>query len=637
MKILKRTLYFSPIIFTSLLLNACIDNSDNKSITQTPPAAPASAQSPATPDNTPQLKVTSLEIAQTHVLPAKGLDWSLQKVKQSLHLIAQRNALAIIDLGDATPQQPMIEAWFNDSKLGTVTLTDKLPSSEAAGPVYATHRYSGTLPADWLKPGLRLRITANNYRASDFNAPNIGMDAELDMYILPFYLFGANDSNTFPLTQVATPDQKIIDELYAKWPVAKLNMRNHPIKKIDWPYMIIGPRNNDAAYKVINKDQQKDGYAIMGSVLSVLSAIRSANGESATNNQYYGPLLMLGKDGTYANPWGGLGSIGGSVGTGDHLYSGIFIHEQGHAFGMPHALDAYNDGSYPYINGSLLGSAWGYDANHNELLPPYMPSTSSNMQYCLSGERKKDSAGRCIKQDVMQGGHGDQDPSYLFTMFSDFNAGVMQRYFEGVTTIDNTGVHQYEGGKIFVDTASPTGYSRWDSIDQKRIPVTPTTVSNGLYGFNMGLPSQRNVPVQTIIVTYSLAGTPDVSQIYPPLSYQGNLLRQIDPTDPAQRAEIVPNTGKTAWYCHASGCDYTLRVSYSDGSQSHILLQGSGRPWFKPSDPFSTAALDPLQGDSFKTWGVNVAANKSIRKIELLDTPMGWNGVPDNPRVLLSR
>ncbi|MET3130431.1 hypothetical protein AAKU55_000688 [Oxalobacteraceae bacterium GrIS 1.11] len=617
-------------------------------VVPTSPVVPAGTLVPSTvptlPPTAPQLVIATFEAAQTHVLPEAGLNWTLPHATGALHLAAQRDVFLMLDLGAAKPTRPMLEAWFNNIKLGAVALNapDKLPPTEAAGPAYASNRYSNTLPAAWIKPGLMLRVAADNYTASDFKKPEIGLDSDFDMRILPFYLFGANDANTQPFSVTGNPDAATRQELYAKWPVARLNMVNHPAKRIDWPYMIIGPVEATTstvgvpAYRVTNHDQEHGGYEIMGATLGILSAIRDANGESNTNNQYYAPLLMLGADGKYSDPWGGLG--GGSRGTGDYRYGGIFIHEQGHAFGMPHADDGYKNGAYPYIHGSLLGSSWGYDAGRATLLAPVLPKDASTYANCQgTADRIKDAGGHCVKQDPMQGGSGDQAAGYRFTMFSDFNAGLIQRYFEGQTSVDKAGVHQYSGGKIIVDPASSTGYSQWDGIDKKRVEVVPSTTDKGLYGFDMGLPIQRNVAVQTLIITYSLAGTANVSQIYPPLSYVGNLRRQIDPTVAAQRAQIVPNTGPVPWYCHASGCDYTVRVSYADGSVQHILLQGGARNWFSPSGAIPAEALDPLKGKSFMVWGLNVAAGKAISKIDLLDTPMGWNGIGGNPTVLLSK
>lgn len=596
-----------------------------------------STQVPVTPPVLAQLTIANFETAQTHVLPEPGLSWT--QASMTLHLTAQRDTLVMVDLGSAQPTAPMLEAWSNNVKLGALALAapNLLPPTEAAGPAYASGRYSAKLPAAWVKPGLMLRVSAANYQPSAYKTPEIGLDADFDMRILPFYLFGANDSNTQPLSVTGAPDAATYDELYAKWPVARLNMTNHAAKRIDWPTMVIGPveANNAPAYVVSNKDQQHGGYEIMGAVLDILSAIRNANGESGTNNHYYAPLLMLGADGKYADPYGGLG--GGSRGTGDYRFGGIFIHEKGHAFGMPHAEDGYNAGKYPYVRGSLAGSAWGYDAARAVFLAPFLPADASTFAGCQSNAaRIKDSAGRCVKQDPMQGGAGDQAKGFRFAGFSDFNAGVIQRYFEGQTTVKD-GVRQYDGAKILVDPNSSTGYSQWDGIDKKRVELTPKTTDKGLYGFNMGLPVQRNVAVQTIIITYSLGGTSAASQIYAPIAYQGNLLRQVDPSVAGQLAEITPNTGPVPWYCHASGCDYTLRVSYRDGSVQHTLLQGGFRSWFSPTGALPAEAFNPLKSKSFKVWGINVAARTGIAKIELLDTPMGWTGLPSSPAVLLSR
>ena len=586
------------------------------------------------------LPIAQFETAQTHVLPEAGLTWSLSSTTGALHLTAQRNSLVMFDFGSANPIRPVLEAWQGVQKLGTLTLNapQQLPAAEAAGVAYASNRYSATLPAAWVNPGVKLRVLTDNYAPSAYKQPNIGLDAHLDVRILPFYLFGANESNTQTYAVTGSPDAATTQELYAKWPVASLNIQNHPAQHANWPYFIIGPDGSLPAYRVVNKDQQHEGFAIMGAMLKVLGAMRNANGEGATNNQYYAPLLMLGANGLYSDPGGGLGTVGGSTATGDYRYKGNFFHEQGHAFGMPHAGEAYTAGKFPYLNGSLLGSSWGYDSTRNLFLPPFLPSNSANYATCQSNaNRVKDSSGRCIKQDPMQGGSGDQASGDRYTELSDFNAGIIQQYFEGTTSVDSSGTHTYAGGKILLDSVSSTGYSRWDSVNKARVTFTPATTDKGLSGFDNGLPNVRNVPVQTVVLSYSLASTTEASQIYPTLAYQGNLRRQIDPTDPLQTAQITPNTGTFPWYCHASGCDYTVRVSYADGSLQHVLLQGGFRAWFKPFDVPAASAYDPNNGNSFKIWAVNVPASKAIVKVELLDTPMGWNGIGSNPVVLLSR
>ena len=54
--------------------------------------------------------------------------------------------------------------------------------------------------------------------------------------------------------------------------------------------------------------------------------------------------------------------------------------------------------------------------------------------------------------------------------------------------------------------------------------------------------------------------------------------------------------------------------------------------WFSPDiDPTAT---DPLNGNSFRTWAINVPADKTAVKVELLSTPKGYEGLPQNPSVV---
>lgn len=316
------------------------------------------------------------------------------------------------------------------------------------------------------------------------------------------------------------------------------------------------PQRGRAAYLTRSRDDQKDGYATMAAVLSVLSGLRGANGEAEGSHQYYAPLIMLTAAGTYGSPGGGLG--GGDVGTGDRSYSGVFIHEQGHALGMPHQGGAYDSGKYPYVGGSLAGSVWGYDSTRKQFLGTFVPTTASSYRTCAGSSRQMDAQNRCVKQDPMQGGAGDQAQGFRFATFSDYSTAMMQRHLEGVTSVDSNGAHVYSGGAVVHDTTFTGGYRRWDTIDRRWVAFTPKTTDNALYGFNGGFPIQRNVPVHSIVIAYSYVGPAEVSQIYPVLSYTGNLRQYIDPTDATQRASITPNTGPNAWYCHGSGCDYTL-------------------------------------------------------------------------------
>lgn len=591
---------------------------------------------------TATLDIASLELAQTHVLPARGLSWTLSGASESYHAVGGRPALALLRLSAADGRNLRLEGWANGAQIGTLALAPPaaLPPTEAGGPAYAADVYSADIPAAWMTPALELRVRAENYLPGAAQSPLVGADSLAVLRVLPFYLFGATPDNSFPLTTTGLPGADVLDEVYAKWPVASLVAQNHPQRALIWPTIVVPPKDGNAAFVARNADEIANKFNVMSSVLGVLGGLIDANGERPAPVQLYAPLIMFNAAGRYVSPGGGLG--GGEVGTGDYAYSGIFIHEQGHAMGLPHQGEAYRGGRYPYVGGSLAGSAWGYDQIGKRFQGPFVPATASRYARCRGdtfdgSPRQTDGQGRCVRQDPMQSGAGDQAPEYRFTTFSDYSTGMYQRYFEGVTRLAANGAHTYSGGGIVQDPAFAGGYRRWDTLDRRWVNVDPVTTDRGIFGLDQNLPQQRNLPVHAIVLTMSNAGTPGVTQVYPPLAYTGNLLRYIDPTDAAQRASIVPDTGTYPWFCRNGGCDYTVRATYADGSVRHVLIQDGFRPFNQPRGTPPASAVDPLDGDSFRTWVVHVPADKALRRIELLHTPMVWEGFPAAPAVLAAR
>lgn len=637
---LKR--HLAGALAVALFATSCGGGGDGGSGDDNGGTTPPPPTTPTPPPATTALEISKLELAQTHVVPEAGLSWSLVNANEHLHAIGGREALAVMTLSATNGSNVELEGWRNGTALGVVPVTAGLPPTEAAGPAYASGRHSAKIPASWMVPGLQLRVRADNFLPGAFRQPVIGADSPLTLRVLPFYLFGANATNSIPPAEIATVDVGTTEELFAKWPVATLVAQNHPAGHAVWPRLVIGPSGERPAYVVHNTDQEQKSFQIMGAVLTVLGQMLRANGEAPGPYQYYAPLIMFNAAGAFVGPGGGLGSVGGDTGVGDHNYAGIFVHEQGHAFGLPHQGGAYGEGRYPYPGGSLSGSVWGYDATRRQFLAPFVPTTASRYEGCAADTfdgtpRQIDGAGRCVKQDPMQSGAGDEADGYRFATFSDYSTAMMQRHLEGVASTDANGNVSYDGGSIVADATFSGGYKRWDSRTRQWVAVAPQTTSNGLYGFDSGLPHRVGVPVHSIAITYSRAGTAGTSQIYPPLSYTGNLVRGVDPTDPDQRANIVPNTGPTPWYCHDGGCDFTVRVTYTNGSVHHVLLQRGFRPWFEPTGTPEATTTDPNHGSSFRTWVVNVPGEHAVQKIELLDTPRGWEGLPSNPVVLASR
>lgn len=591
------------------------------------------------------LKLHKLELAQTHVLPAQGKVWAQPNGKSlDLHYVGGRAALAVVDIGAGTFGDLRLEGRIGSQALGDVSLQDNnaLPPTEAGGERYSATARAALLPAAWLRPGLELRVAATNAQATAWQPIAVGADTTFAIRTLPFYLFGATEQ-LVGLQTASVPDAKALDELRAKWPIGNLSVAAHAGQRIDWPQLVIGPRNGNAAYVMSSAEDRLNGFDPIAAVLGAVSRLREASGEADLAYQYYGALVQRNRDGSLAGAGGGLG--GGHAGAGDHTYRGIFIHEQGHAFGLPHAGESYAAGSgYPYPGGSLNGSAWGYDQMRAQFMPTFVPAGAEQLSRCASQTyagtpRQMDAKGRCIKQDPMQSGSGDQVAGDAYTIFSDYNAARIQRYLEGETSLNSDGTRRYDGGRIVESATHASGYKRWDKIDNAWVAFDPGVDSNkGLYGVNGGFPQAKGVPVYTMFFTRSNAETAGATQIYPVLGpYSGSLLRTFDPTSAADLASMQPNTGPHPWYCHASGCDFTLRLSYANGSVRHVAVQGGFRGWFKPETAPAASASDPLSGDSFRLFAVNVPADAAIRKVELLSTPTVWKGLPAAPQVLATR
>jgi hypothetical protein len=579
-----------------------------------------------------KLEINKLEFAQTHVIPAEGKNFNLPgfgvNEQRSLRLVANRDALVLLEPLASNLVTPKLEVLNGDVIAATIDLNPpgSLPKTEANGPSYSSGTYWAKLPGQYIKAGLNVRLRSQN-AVSEARAVNIGAPVDFSLYVIPIYLFGAT-TDLLAFDTVKAPPQSIVDEFYAKVPVAKLGILNHPLGKLEIPELVIAPRNAQTAYLATSPSDYKDGYAGMDSTLTLIKRIREANGDAPTANQYYGSLIQKGTTGVLVSTGGGLG--GGHAGVGDHLFSGVFIHEQGHAFGMPHANDGYLAKQYPYVGGSLQGSSWGYDPFKNEFLAPFIPNPKGDG---VCPNHQVDPQKRCVKQDPMQSGAGDQAAGYQYAMFSDYNAAQVQWYFEGNRFTNDKGLQEYVGGRAEIDPSFASGYKRWDKIDQKYVEYPVSTTDKGLYGLNSGFPNEKARVVYTIVGTLSNA-TPAINRIYTPVKYTGNLLQTIDPSSSSDVSDIRPDVGKYPWFCKAQGCDYTLRVTYSDGTTLHRLLQLGFRKWFSPDlDP---TANDPLNGNSFRTWAMNVPGDKTVSKVELLSTPKGYEGLPQTPGVVSS-
>ncbi|GAM27448.1 hypothetical protein SAMD00019534_106240 [Acytostelium subglobosum LB1] len=484
--------------------------------------------------------------------------------------------------------RPLLHVWNPSTKspgsnelVTTIycNLPFELPPTESNGPMFADNTYSAGIPANFVMPGMQVTFENDHKKSTTPVEPLVGMASSAILWNLPFYLFGANDTNSYPFSQIKDESKNKLF-IYQQWPVSSLTTANHAMGIVSLD-TIVQHVNGYEARKVTNLDEitNNDGFGIMATVLGFLSRIFDANGDGSQNKVIWSPLMSINKHGEYGTVDGGLG--GGRRATGD-ISNGLIIHEVGHAQGLPHAGEAFNNGAFPYVRGSLNGSVWGFNFDTNEFLSIYIPSNSSDYDDCKDdGNIMRDD--RCVRQDPMQGGSGDQAKGYPYTMFSDFNAGKIQQF--------------YEGAPIWVPETQ--SYIKWDDVNLVNVPYPIVNTSYGLY----------------------VDGQPQSSH---------------RPTDEKQLSPI--NTGDIDWYCKQSGCDFTLRVTYKDGSKYIKLLQVGVRKWFDQNGEVDPDCLDPKDNDSTFTIIENIPADLQVTLVELLWTPYGFRTIlASDAKVLVSQ
>lgn len=573
---------------------------------------------PATPGG---LALKSTRLVQSHVLPPEGLRFQVTgfgadqnavddpQDSQELHLVGARPALFLVE-PEVAGGTLSVEGFRGEQSLGRLNLAapGELPTSEGAGPRFGEAWHSVLLPGSWLTPGLKL-VVKRDGAASAAIMPTIGAPARLNLVLQPFYLFGATPADK-PLSETAALPAATAREYVQKHPLTELKTTSWPAWT--WPDFPMPPTGSLPGFVMHQPSDAaangRDGFALMGGVLDILHQLRRAHGVDGQDYLAYSPLLLK-ESGKLVGAGGGLG--GGGVATGDAAWAGIFVHELGHAYGLPHAGEAYDSKQYPYERGSLKGSAWGFDADHNEFLDPRLQPGHRNYASCArAGERVLDGSGQCYKQDPMQGGAGDQSTGYAFADFADFNMARVQRWLET---------------RRVRDAAFPGGYKQWDAAKAAYVAADLKRGSSG-QGGQVDLDEiALDQPVWTVIGALSVRNaTPDLNRIYAPQKTRGGLPRSFDPT---LQADMDALKAKYPWYCvsgdgHADGCDFTLRARYADGTVRHVLLPVGYRKFF--SNDIAPEASVATSGDSFSYFAVNLPdTGSALQRLDLFETPYG--------------
>ena len=598
--------------------------------TPTPPASaptptpPASSPTP-TPAPTPALALAATELAQTHVIaptgrPLQAPNDITNKVTHRLMPIAGRAALLMVR-PTSTEIALQVRARLADGRtLGPLAMQAPadLPRTDAGRAAYATTMFSALLPKDWIAIGTTLEVDRAGFAAPVAIPLTVTPGTTLNAYTMPLYVFGARAANSvvadFDMARRATGTYTLAQEYAQKLPIATLHQVVAGAITFD---QLAIPARNDAtlchpAMTVATwADFEAAGGDMNARMLDVMSDLHgaTANRDGALATGYYGYVQAI--DGGVqmpANTGGGLGGGGSGVSGGDYrpelVYSAIFNHEMGHAYGLPHADSAAASGDYPYALGTKSGSTWGYDAVKNQLL-----STAQIAGQSCGSDRIVD--GTCYQRTPMSGGDTDLDTrTYRWTTFSDYQAAQIQ---EGLLD------------KAVPDAASAGGYKSWSRATNAFVALSADTRAR--IGTDVLKLDQQ---VQTVVGSISHFNlSPSASQIVVTPTWTGNLPRQIDPTVQAD-LDLLGGTQPGGWngyYCLGGGCDYTLVATYADATVLRILLplgyHRFGYPVYTDSG-VRASAQDVLDGDNLGTYAVNLpVGHGGLASVDVYSTPFG--------------
>jgi hypothetical protein len=625
-------------ILTTLLISGCFDNgngggsgggkSEKNKITKTPTIENNKINNEQPQQNKRSMSPPLIMVAQTHLIPTNGLRWNETKINPELTISSNRETLVTVQFNEKNINNPRLQAWSNTELSATIQLNppEQTPATEGGDLPPAENMWHAHIPAELVQPGLSLSVISENYTSTPNQEIITGPETEITINILPILLFGATESNTgkkFEEERTLSLNENLMQEAAAGLPVTRAIFKNHPAKYFSSDFLIIPPKNGIAA-SVAYSTSDVEGTGVIDTVNHIVSALHKSSGDENLNVVTYGSILALNnsKIGNNKLEWIGrgvsyTGSGAATSGNGGSKY-GFLWHEGGHAMSLGHSRGEYAENWYPYEGGSIKGSSLNYNSYHKSFRSNLIPATSVIFNSCRNtGEYQKDADGRCYRQDPMDNADGGSAQGYNFPIFSDYNSARIQSWAKN---------------RKKIDILSPTNFSRWDSTSNKWTAHTPTTQGFGDWAINENLPIVFNEPVVRINVNFSKAGTANVSRFYPPMYSIENSIKIFDALDPNDMDSIYPDTRANGtnppykWYCHISGCDYTVRVTFSDGTIKYRILKGGFRKKSYPND-FDDGVNDPLLAKSFKFWSMNVPRpnGTTVKKLELLDTPKAWS------------
>lgn len=323
---------------------------------------------------------------------------------------------------------------------------------ENQGLTYATETWSGVLPAEWIVPGLSLRIQQGNL-SGDLTNLMVGAPSELLIHTIdvgmltpPRDQFGfAKDPEAHREYFQTMPTSRMIVSQYAPLALPEVMLpsgtllTDHDPSKGGWH---TGTMRQSIGKELISHGIDNANYGI-----------NCTAGEGEDSHPYLvAQLAAHNSVGKYAD---GIvvhgGSGGGGIVTLDNSLGNEFSHEVGHNYGLGHYVGGF-EGSV-HRSADQINSTWGWDADKNRFIPNFSPIRSGK-DACLEKQCQIPFDGRTFGFDAMAGGE-PLSSFNRFTLYTPNSAAIIQRFLES---------------KAVFDANSPTGFSKWNVAKSKMEP-----------------------------------------------------------------------------------------------------------------------------------------------------------------------
>lgn len=450
--------------------------------------------------------------------------------------------------------------------------------------------YTGIIPREWIKPGLKVAVELRAYSyPNKFNPPGntgmtvfdrrefenlrVGAPSKMLMTSFDIHFFQEEEGADFPRGwEIALAD---------KLPVAELEVQR--VRHIVFDDVVMPNCMRVGSAKEYEERTGQPFDSESKAARRWMVALKQAGGRN-----YDHSVLFLNLAGVEANGWGDKERLAGTTDLGR---MGNFVHEMGHVYGLPHWDESKN---YPYKGDMLgiradkenvphVGPTWAYSLHRRAFISP------------LSGgeDPAREQVGPWRRDPMYGGGHGEP-VNYMIRHFSDYSVRQMQDFIEK---------------RVLFWDETQKAYFRWN--DETLSYSTPVESD----GWNLA--TDPFAEVISVIASAS-AVAPEANYIYPPIGpYQAGLLHRFDANSAEDRERA-----KTFGFSDAT-CDVCLRVTQG-GKTTTYLLEAKLDP-----------DANPARG-GYVVTAINLPAQDGkLTRMELLHTPdVISKGIPADAKVL---